>query len=141
MRYTAASVCCRMLSRSSCFMFPTLRAIADIRSCRAVTSASEQCSVEHERTCRACLRREHSSPSLGIFGQHTPSRPYRFGPAAIVHCTNQLLHRLLVGCWRGSMDRKKAIPAEWSRRRTRYDPPGLGEGIAAAQALTDELES
>ncbi len=39
------------------------------------------------------------------------------------------------------MDRKKTIPAEWSRRRTRSDPPGLDEAIAAAQGLTDELES
>ncbi len=39
------------------------------------------------------------------------------------------------------MDRKKTIPAEWSRRRTRSDPPGLDEAIAAAQGLTDGLES
>jgi hypothetical protein len=39
------------------------------------------------------------------------------------------------------MDRKKAIPAEWSRRRTRYDPPGLDEAVAAAQGLTDRLEN
>ena len=39
------------------------------------------------------------------------------------------------------MDRKKTIPAEWSRRRTRYDPPDLDEAIAAAQGLTDGIES
>jgi hypothetical protein len=39
------------------------------------------------------------------------------------------------------MDREKAIPAEWSRRRTRYDPPGLDEAVAAAQGLTDRVES
>ena len=36
---------------------------------------------------------------------------------------------------------KKSIPAAWSRRRTRYDPPGLDEAIAAAQGLTDQIES
>jgi 2-phospho-L-lactate guanylyltransferase (CobY/MobA/RfbA family) len=39
------------------------------------------------------------------------------------------------------MDRKKAIPAEWSRRRTRHDPPDLDEAIAAAQGLTDQVDS
>jgi hypothetical protein len=39
------------------------------------------------------------------------------------------------------MDHKKSIPTAWSRRRTRYDPPGLDEAIAAAQGLTDEIES
>jgi hypothetical protein len=39
------------------------------------------------------------------------------------------------------MDRKKAVPVEWSRRRTRHDPPGLDEAIAAAQGLTDRIES
>ncbi len=39
------------------------------------------------------------------------------------------------------MDRKKATPAEWSRRRTRHDPPDLDEAIAAAQGLTDQVES
>ena len=39
------------------------------------------------------------------------------------------------------MERKKAIPADWSRRRTRHDPPDLDEAIAAAQGLTDRLES
>jgi hypothetical protein len=39
------------------------------------------------------------------------------------------------------MDRKKTIPAAWRHRRTRYDPPGLDEAIAAAQGLTDGLES
>jgi 2-phospho-L-lactate guanylyltransferase (CobY/MobA/RfbA family) len=39
------------------------------------------------------------------------------------------------------MDRKKAVPAEWSRRRTRHDPPDLDEAIAAVQGLTDQIES
>jgi hypothetical protein len=39
------------------------------------------------------------------------------------------------------MDQKKRIPAAWSRRRTRYDPPGLDDAIMAAQGLTDEIES
>ena len=39
------------------------------------------------------------------------------------------------------MDRKNTIPAAWRHRRTRYDPPGLDEAIAAAQGLTDQLES
>jgi hypothetical protein len=39
------------------------------------------------------------------------------------------------------MDRKKGIPAEWSRRRTRHDPPDLDEAIAAAQGLTDQVDS
>jgi hypothetical protein len=39
------------------------------------------------------------------------------------------------------MHRKKTIPAAWRHRRTRYDPPGLDEAIAAAQGLTDRLES
>jgi hypothetical protein len=39
------------------------------------------------------------------------------------------------------MDRKKAIPAEWSRRRTRHDPPDLDGAIAAAQGPTDRIES
>ena len=39
------------------------------------------------------------------------------------------------------MDRKKSIPAAWRHRRTRHDPPGLDEAIAAAQGLTDRLES
>jgi hypothetical protein len=39
------------------------------------------------------------------------------------------------------MDHKKSIPAAWSRRRTRYDPPGLDEAIAAAQGLTNRIES
>ena len=39
------------------------------------------------------------------------------------------------------MDRKKTIPAAWRHRRTRYDPPGLDEAIAAAQGLADGLES
>ena len=39
------------------------------------------------------------------------------------------------------MDHNKSTPAAWSRRRTRYDPPGLDEAIAAAQGLTDRIES
>lgn len=39
------------------------------------------------------------------------------------------------------MDHKKSIPAASGRRRTRYDPPGLDEAIAAAQGLTDRIES
>jgi hypothetical protein len=43
---------------------------------------------------------------------------------------------------RGSatMLRKQKSPAEWSRRRTRYDPPALNEAIAAAQGLTEQIE-
>ncbi|WP_262265823.1 hypothetical protein [Microvirga yunnanensis] len=39
------------------------------------------------------------------------------------------------------MGDKKSIPAAWGQRRTRYDPPGLDEAIAAAQGLTDRVES
>lgn len=39
------------------------------------------------------------------------------------------------------MGSAKNVPAEWSRRRTRYDPPGLEEAITAAQGLTGEIES
>ncbi|WP_201838064.1 hypothetical protein [Microvirga zambiensis] len=39
------------------------------------------------------------------------------------------------------MDHEKTAPAEWSRRRTRHDPPALDEAIAAAQGLTDQVES
>jgi hypothetical protein len=38
------------------------------------------------------------------------------------------------------MVEKQKAPAEWSRRRTRNDPPGLAEAIAAAQCLTDRIE-
>src|SRR6478735_10820128 len=41
----------------------------------------------------------------------------------------------------GTMRHKKSIPAAWSPRRTRYDPPGLDEAIAAAHGLTDRVES
>jgi hypothetical protein len=37
------------------------------------------------------------------------------------------------------MGRKQA-PPEWSRRRTRHDPPALKEAIAAAQGLTGRIE-
>ena len=39
------------------------------------------------------------------------------------------------------MRHNKSIPAAWSLRRTRYDPPGLDEAIPAAQGLTDRVES
>jgi hypothetical protein len=39
------------------------------------------------------------------------------------------------------MDRKSTIPAAWRHRRTRYDPPGLDEAIAAAQGLTDQIQN
>ena len=39
------------------------------------------------------------------------------------------------------MGHNKCIPAAWGQRRTRYDPPGLDEAIAAAQGLTDRVES
>ena len=38
------------------------------------------------------------------------------------------------------MVHKQTPPAEWSRRRTRYDPPALNEAIAAAQGLTEQIE-
>jgi hypothetical protein len=38
------------------------------------------------------------------------------------------------------MDHKKSIPAAWSQRRTRHDPPGLDDAIVAAQDLTDRIE-
>ncbi|WP_201841736.1 hypothetical protein [Microvirga zambiensis] len=38
------------------------------------------------------------------------------------------------------MDRKRSIPAAWSKRRTRYDSPGLYEAIGAAQGLTNQIE-
>ncbi len=37
------------------------------------------------------------------------------------------------------MDRKPTA-TEWSRRRTRHDPPVLKEAIAAAQGLTGHIE-
>src|SRR5215203_3435399 len=40
----------------------------------------------------------------------------------------------------GQMGHKQTPPAEWSRRRTRYDPPALNEAIAAAQGLTEQIE-
>ncbi len=39
------------------------------------------------------------------------------------------------------MGHKNSTPAAWSLRRTRYDPPGLDEAIAAAQGLTDQVDS
>src|SRR5688572_15745902 len=38
------------------------------------------------------------------------------------------------------MGHKQTPPAEWSRRRTRYDPPALNEAVAAAQGLTEQIE-
>ena len=38
------------------------------------------------------------------------------------------------------MGHKQTSPAEWSRRRTRYDPPALNEVIAAAPGLTEQIE-
>lgn len=38
------------------------------------------------------------------------------------------------------MGHKQTPPAEWSLRRTRYDPPALQEAIAAAQGLTEQIE-
>jgi hypothetical protein len=40
----------------------------------------------------------------------------------------------------GQMGPKQTPPAEWSRRKTRYDPPALREAIAAAQGLTEQIE-
>ena len=39
------------------------------------------------------------------------------------------------------MVNRRAAPAEWGQRKTRYDPPVLEEAIAAAQGLTDEITS
>jgi hypothetical protein len=39
------------------------------------------------------------------------------------------------------MEQKRTRPAEWNRRKTRHDPPALGEAIAAAQGLTDQVDS
>ena len=39
------------------------------------------------------------------------------------------------------MGHQKRIPAAWGQRRTRHDPPGIDEAIAAAQGLTDHVES
>jgi hypothetical protein len=39
------------------------------------------------------------------------------------------------------MIQKHTIPAEWSRRRTRHDPAGMDDAIAAARGLTDCVES
>jgi hypothetical protein len=40
-----------------------------------------------------------------------------------------------------SMHQKPKVPAEWSHRRTRHDPPDLYDAIAAAQGLTDHIDS
>jgi hypothetical protein len=39
------------------------------------------------------------------------------------------------------MVQKPAVRSEWNRRRTRHDPPGLEEAVAAAQGLTADVES
>ena len=39
------------------------------------------------------------------------------------------------------MASKKIAPAEWGRRRTRHEPPGLEEAITAAQGLADGIEN
>jgi len=39
------------------------------------------------------------------------------------------------------MDQKRTFPAEWRRRKTRHESPILDEAIAAAQSLTDQVES
>jgi hypothetical protein len=39
------------------------------------------------------------------------------------------------------MGHKKTVPAALSLRRTRYDPPGFDEAIAAAQGLTHRVEN
>jgi hypothetical protein len=38
------------------------------------------------------------------------------------------------------MHERKEPPAQWSQRKTRYDPPSLEEAIIAAQGLTDQIE-
>lgn len=38
------------------------------------------------------------------------------------------------------MAQKPPIPAEWSRRRTRHDPPDVEDAVTAAQGLTDQIE-
>jgi hypothetical protein len=61
--------------------------------------------------------------------------------ATIVHCTKVQLLSLPAVHQENSMASTKSVPAEWNRRRTRYDPPGLEEAITAAQGLTDQIES
>ena len=38
------------------------------------------------------------------------------------------------------MGQKQTPPAEWSHRKTRYDPPALHEAITVAQGLTWHIE-
>jgi hypothetical protein len=60
----------------------------------------------------------------------------------IVQCTICRFRCLLfIGGESATMLRKQKLPAEWSRRRTRYDPPTLAEAITAVQCLTDQIES
>ena len=40
-----------------------------------------------------------------------------------------------------SMVERHKQPAEWSRRRTRFDSPDIDEAISAAQGLTTSLDS
>jgi len=39
------------------------------------------------------------------------------------------------------MVQKATIPHAWVRRRTRHDPPDVEEAVAAAQGLTDDIDS
>jgi hypothetical protein len=39
------------------------------------------------------------------------------------------------------MIKNHAMPPEWGRRRTRHDPPDVEEAVAAAQGLTDDIDS
>jgi hypothetical protein len=62
-------------------------------------------------------------------------------------CDNCAPHKIAVNEFvcrasrENGMGLTKSVPTEWSRRRTRYDPPGLEEAITAAQGLTDEIKS
>jgi hypothetical protein len=33
------------------------------------------------------------------------------------------------------------VPPKWSQRRTRHDPPDVDDAVAAAQGLTDDIDS
>jgi hypothetical protein len=68
------------------------------------------------------------------------------GPSQ-VGCDDCAAHKLAIPVFTlhrresATMPRKQKPPAEWSRRRTRYDPPTLAEAITAAQCLTAQIES
>ena len=68
------------------------------------------------------------------------------GPSQ-VGCDDCAVHQLPIPVFTlhrresATMLRKQKPPAEWSRRRTRYDPPTLAEAITAAQCLTEQIES